>query len=174
MRSPQLLVPVRATSAYDCFKEVLTHLWTLWELMLLAEPTIVMGTSPLASSDAVLSLVALVSPVRQQLRARREDAAVCSSSATCVNFGCLRCSQVPYSGDFRPYFTIHDADFKIYVNKTKPPANVILGVTNPYFVKALEHWPHTLRVGIDTRYVPVARFLAETRRFLMCWSAARW
>lgn len=73
MRSPQLLVPVRATSAYDCFKEVLTHLWTLWELTLLAEPTIVMGTSPLASSDAVLSLVALVSPVRQQLRARRED-----------------------------------------------------------------------------------------------------
>ena len=82
---------------------------------------------------------------------------------------------MPYSGDFRPYFTIHDSDFRNYVNKAKPPANVILGVTNPFFVKALEHWPHTLRVGVDTRYVPPARVLAETPRFLTRWpAAARW
>ena len=31
------------------------------------------------------------------------------------------------------------------------PASVILGVTNPFFVKALEHWPHPLRVGQDVR-----------------------
>ena len=60
----QLLVPVRATSAYECFKEVIPHLWTLWELTTLAEPTIVMATSPHTGSEAVLSLVSLISPVR--------------------------------------------------------------------------------------------------------------
>lgn len=26
-------------------------------------------------------------------------------------------------------------------------ARVILGVTNPFFVKALDHWPHILKVS---------------------------
>ena len=25
--------------------------------------------------------------------------------------------------------------------------NVILGVTNPFFVKTLQHWPHVVRIG---------------------------
>ncbi|KAL1916113.1 uncharacterized protein VTP21DRAFT_6117 [Calcarisporiella thermophila] len=56
-------------------------------------------------------------------------------------------SPIPYCGDYRPYFTIQDADFKTYVNKGRVPANIILGVTNPFFIKALEHWPNMIRVG---------------------------
>ena len=28
----------------------------------------------------------------------------------------------------------------------RPP--VILGVTNPFFIKSLQHWPHLLRLGL--------------------------
>ena len=56
---------------------------------------------------------------------------------------------VPYGGDFRPYFTIQDSDFKSIVKKedkddTLP--NVIIGTTNPVFNKALSHWPNIVYV----------------------------
>ncbi|CAG8464033.1 2903_t:CDS:10 [Paraglomus brasilianum] len=54
---------------------------------------------------------------------------------------------IPYCGDYRPYFTIHDTDFKSFVTKNKPPSNIILGVTNPFFNKAMQHWPNIIRVG---------------------------
>ncbi|KAG7280542.1 hypothetical protein CRUP_028267 [Coryphaenoides rupestris] len=49
--------------------------------------------------------------------------------------------------DFRPYFTIHDSEFKEYTTKTQAPPSVILGVTNPFFAKTLQHWPHIIRIG---------------------------
>uniref|UniRef100_A0A5F9CVN5 DENN domain containing 6B n=1 Tax=Oryctolagus cuniculus TaxID=9986 RepID=A0A5F9CVN5_RABIT len=49
--------------------------------------------------------------------------------------------------DFRPYFTIHDSEFKEFTTRTQAPPNVVLGVTNPFFIKTLQHWPHVLRVG---------------------------
>ncbi|XP_061662289.1 protein DENND6B isoform X2 [Syngnathoides biaculeatus] len=49
--------------------------------------------------------------------------------------------------DFRPYFTIHDSEFREYTTKTQAPPNVILGVTNPFFVKTFHNWPHVLRLG---------------------------
>ncbi|CAG7664882.1 unnamed protein product [Allacma fusca] len=52
-----------------------------------------------------------------------------------------------YCADFRPYFTIHDTDFKEYTMKSTPPPPVILGVTNPFFAKTLQHWPHIIRMG---------------------------
>ncbi|EDV25356.1 uncharacterized protein TRIADDRAFT_23603 [Trichoplax adhaerens] len=51
-----------------------------------------------------------------------------------------------YASDFRPYFTIHDNEFKEYTTKTQAPPSIILGVTNPYFAKTLQHWPHVLVV----------------------------
>jgi len=50
-----------------------------------------------------------------------------------------------YCGDYRPYFTIHDAEFKEYTNKAQAPPSVILGVTNPFFAKTLQHWPHIIK-----------------------------
>uniref|UniRef100_A0A4X2JZ32 DENN domain containing 6B n=1 Tax=Vombatus ursinus TaxID=29139 RepID=A0A4X2JZ32_VOMUR len=49
--------------------------------------------------------------------------------------------------DYRPYFTIHDSEFKEYTTRTQAPPNVVLGVTNPFFIKTLQHWPHILRIG---------------------------
>ncbi|CAL2042019.1 unnamed protein product [Caenorhabditis brenneri] len=49
--------------------------------------------------------------------------------------------------DFRPYFTIHDSEFREYSSKSRTPPRVILGVTNPFFIKALDHWPHILKVA---------------------------
>lgn len=52
-----------------------------------------------------------------------------------------------YCGDYRPYFTIHDSEFKQFTNKVPGPPPVILGVTNPFFAKTLLHWPHSIRLG---------------------------
>ncbi|CAH1784707.1 unnamed protein product, partial [Owenia fusiformis] len=49
--------------------------------------------------------------------------------------------------DYRPYFTIHDSEFKEYTTKTQAPPPVLLGVTNPFFAKTLQHWPHIVRIG---------------------------
>lgn len=54
---------------------------------------------------------------------------------------------IPYAGDFRPYFHIHDYDFKTLVTKNKPQAGTLLGATNPFFAQVCSHWPHVLRVG---------------------------
>ncbi|XP_056311598.1 protein DENND6B isoform X1 [Danio aesculapii] len=52
-----------------------------------------------------------------------------------------------YFGDYRPYFTIHDSEFKEYTTRTQAPPNVILGVTNPFFIKTFQSWPHIIRLG---------------------------
>ncbi|XP_019753181.1 protein DENND6B isoform X2 [Hippocampus comes] len=49
--------------------------------------------------------------------------------------------------DFRPYFTVHDGEFREYTTRTQAPPNVILGVTNPFFIKTFHNWPHVLRLG---------------------------
>ncbi|XP_061893993.1 DENN/MADD domain containing 6Aa isoform X3 [Entelurus aequoreus] len=56
-------------------------------------------------------------------------------------------SPLRYCSDFRPYFTIHDNEFKEYTTRTQAPPSVILGVTNPFFAKTLQHWPHIIRIG---------------------------
>ncbi|XP_002168763.2 protein DENND6A [Hydra vulgaris] len=52
-----------------------------------------------------------------------------------------------YVCDYRPYFTIHDSEFKEYTTKNQFFPNVILGVTNPYFVKTFQNWPNLIRLG---------------------------
>lgn len=48
-------------------------------------------------------------------------------------------SPLPYSADFRPYFTIHDPDFQAMTSPGLPPSSShlprLLGVTNRYFLK---------------------------------------
>ena len=53
--------------------------------------------------------------------------------------------------DYRPFYTIHDADFKELTNSNSSaiPA-IILGVTNPFFNKALQHWPNLVRLAEST------------------------
>ncbi|XP_012289779.1 protein DENND6B isoform X7 [Aotus nancymaae] len=114
--APMVLASVHELDLFRCFRPVLTHVQTLWELMLLGEPLLVLAPSPDVSSEMVLALTSCLQPLR---------------------FCC----------DFRPYFTIHDSEFKEFTTRTQAPPNVVLGVTNPFFIKTLQHWPHILRVG---------------------------
>ncbi|XP_067907781.1 DENN/MADD domain containing 6Aa isoform X2 [Heterodontus francisci] len=68
------------------------------------------------------------------------------SSETVLALVCC-VSPLKYCSDFRPYFTIHDSEFKEYTTRTQAPPSVILGVTNPFFAKTLQHWPHIIRIG---------------------------
>uniref|UniRef100_A0A8D2LW73 DENN domain containing 6B n=1 Tax=Varanus komodoensis TaxID=61221 RepID=A0A8D2LW73_VARKO len=71
-------------------RSVLIHVQTLWELMLLGEPVVVMAPSPAASSEMVLALTSCLAPLK-------------------------------YCCDYRPYFTIHDSEFKEYTTRTQAP-----------------------------------------------------
>lgn len=59
-------------------------------------------------------------------------------------------SPLKFCADYRPYFTIHDSEFKQFTSKVRNPPPVILGVTNPFFAKTLHHWPHTIRLGEES------------------------
>lgn len=54
---------------------------------------------------------------------------------------------LPFCAESRPYFTIHDSEFKEFTQRQQGPPPVILGVTNPFFSKTLQHWPHTIRLS---------------------------
>lgn len=51
-----------------------------------------------------------------------------------------------YFAETYPYFTIHNTEFREFAGASIPPS-VILGVTNPYFAKTLQSWPHTVRIS---------------------------
>ncbi|KAA0707539.1 Protein DENND6A DENN domain-containing protein 6A [Triplophysa tibetana] len=87
------------------------------------------GTSQLVQSAPSDSLVSIVLPTVHEVDL----------------FSCI--SPLRYCSDFRPYFTIHDSEFKEYTTRTQAPPSVILGVTNPFFAKTLQHWPHIIRIG---------------------------
>lgn len=90
---------------YHHFRDILKDLWLLWELMLLAEPIVVIAPDPSVCSEAVVSLVDIINPV-----------SLCQL-LECVSR--LTEMQIPYCGDYRPYFTIQDSDFKSFVTKNK-------------------------------------------------------
>lgn len=100
---------------FEAFSNVIYHVHILWELVITAEPLIVLAPSPTVSSNVVQALVGIIMPLM-------------------------------YNADYRPYFTIHDKEFKEYMTKTQNPPAIILGVTNPFFGKSLQHWPHIIRL----------------------------
>ncbi|XP_052892581.1 protein DENND6A [Anopheles moucheti] len=55
-------------------------------------------------------------------------------------------SPLAYCAESRPYFTIHDTEFKEFTQNKNGHPSIILGVTNPFFAKTLQHWPHTIRL----------------------------
>ncbi|XP_078129769.1 protein DENND6B [Sander vitreus] len=114
--APTVLPSVHELDLFKCFQPVLVHLQMFWELVLLGEPLVVMAPSPTVSSETVLALISIISPLR---------------------FCC----------DFRPYFTVHDSEFREFTTRTQAPPNVVLGVTNPFFIKTFQNWPHVVRLG---------------------------
>ncbi|KAI0041192.1 DUF1630-domain-containing protein [Auriscalpium vulgare] len=100
----------------NLFESTVSHLWSIWECLVLCEPILLFGHSPAITSQAVWWLRDLFRPI-------------------------------PWAGDFRPYYTIHDKDHNVLVNDMPPKAGLLLGVTNPFFEKACSHWPHVLSLG---------------------------
>lgn len=114
---------ISSVSEIDVFRSlacVISNIYTLWELVLTAEPIVVIGSSPAHTSHMVQSLVSLIAPLE-------------------------------YCSESRPYFTIHDSEFKEFTREhatkaTNPLPGIMIGVTNPFFVKLLKDWPHMIKV----------------------------
>ena len=122
---------------YSCFGPALTpSLWHLWELVITGQPVMVFAPTPSLCSQTVLGLVSMISPVG-------------------------------FHGDFRPFLTIYDPDFKdisaaCAATKSRRNAGkgsssrlpvLLVGYTNPFFLKALEHWPNLVSHGSSLRIV---------------------
>ncbi|XP_015599764.1 protein DENND6A isoform X2 [Cephus cinctus] len=109
-------------------------------------------------SDMFRSLASVVSHVHLlwELVLLSEPIVVMASSPTICSemVQALTTMIIPlkYCADHRPYFTIHDSEFKEYTTDAPAPPAVILGVTNPFFAKTLQHWPHIIKItdGIST------------------------
>jgi len=102
---------------------LIEHLHTLWELTLTAQPLVVQATSPTLCSATVQALTTLIHPLK-------------------------------FLADYRPFYTIHDADFKeLTASNSSALPSIILGVTNPFFNKALQHWPNLIRLA-DQVHLP--------------------
>lgn len=112
---PLVLSSLHEIDMFKSLYSVMTHINLLWELVLTAEPIVVMGASPTDCSSMVQALTSLIAPLA-------------------------------YCAETRPYFTIHDSEFKEFTQRQQGPPPVVLGVTNPFFSKTLQHWPHTIRL----------------------------
>ncbi|XP_062553267.1 protein DENND6A [Armigeres subalbatus] len=62
-------------------------------------------------------------------------------------------SPLSYCAESRPYFTIHDTEFKEFTQNKNGHPSIILGVTNPFFAKTLQHWPHMIRLQDSTETI---------------------
>ena len=54
-------------------------------------------------------------------------------------------SPIIYRSDYRPYFTIYDPDFRFFQNSSH--SSVVLGTTNPFFLKALGKCPTVVHLS---------------------------
>lgn len=54
---------------------------------------------------------------------------------------------IPFAGDDRPYFHVHDVDFaRLCKPGAKPEQGLLLASTNPLLLTTCKHWPHILRL----------------------------
>lgn len=133
-RSIKVISSVNEIELFHSLSFIVDHMYTLWELVLTAEPIVVVGTSPADCSQMVQTLLALIAPLE-------------------------------YCAEARPYFTIHDSEFKEFTRECgKVPPPLILGVTNPFFIKLLKEWPHMLRL-VDNQ---VRNILAKINNNFSC------
>lgn len=103
---------------FGIYRGLLLQLWTLWELLLIGEPILIIAPTPPQCSEAVACLVSLVAPL------------FCS-----VDFR-------PYFTIHDPGFARLNS---LREGDTFPP--MVLGVTNLFFLKALRSMPHVVSVG---------------------------
>ncbi|KAK9805887.1 hypothetical protein WJX73_001357 [Symbiochloris irregularis] len=118
--SEELLGPFFEADVFTPLRDVLDQAWTIWEMVVTAQPILIVAPSPGECCNAVAALLAIATPL-------------------------------PYSTDFRPYFTIHDAEYALLAAGAIPDnSNALprlLGVTNLYFLKGMATWPNVLATG---------------------------
>ncbi|KAH8409035.1 hypothetical protein KR009_005614 [Drosophila setifemur] len=134
----KVLPSVNEVELFRSLDFVMEHLYTLWELVMTAEPIVVVGTSPADCSYMVQSLLALIAPLEYCAEAR------------------------PYFTIHDSEFREFTQECTV---KSSLPA-CILGVTNPFFVKLLKDWPHMLRL-VDNQ-VRARLSLSPLARALFC------
>lgn len=59
----ELISNMHSVNIFYPFRKFIAKLWALWELMLIGSPIFILSPSPVVSSEAVLALVSLISPV---------------------------------------------------------------------------------------------------------------
>jgi hypothetical protein len=119
----------QSVGLYSTFGPALSpSMWQIWELLICGESLMVYAPTPDLCSRAVFALVSLLGPF-------------------------------PFAGDFRPYFTIYDCDFNAFAESIQSDGGgsrkakgarslpLVLGVTNPFFLKSFEKWPNILSLG---------------------------
>ena len=62
---------------------------------------------------------------------------------------CSLISPIPLGVDYRPFFTIFDPDFPL-VSRTDNPPCMIIGGTNPFLLRSLEHFPNVVSLGVPS------------------------
>ena len=114
---PALPTPPPAPRPPRCFRPVLAHVQLLWELMLLGEPLLVLAPSPAVSSEMVLALTRLAGRPAGGRGPGPAPRAHCPEGPH--SRSCLQ--PLKFCCDYRPYFTIHDSEFKEFTTRTQAP-----------------------------------------------------
>ena len=114
------------SDVFTPFAHATRQLWTFWEMLLIGAPLLVASPNPAACSGATAALLSLIAPL-------------------------------PYCADYRPYFTIHEPAFAALAAGAVPSTEInadnfpsLIGVTNPFIIKSLTHWPNTLSTGFTS------------------------
>ena len=102
---------------FEPFKDAVELLWHLWEMVLLNKPFLVLSDKPHHACHAVLASISLISPLE-------------------------------YASDYKTYLTVYDPDFPMIQKQveTKSVRELIVGATNPLFLKVLKNFPCTINL----------------------------
>jgi len=81
---------------------------------------------------------------------------------------CSLISPIPLAMDYRPFFTMFDKDFAT-ISRGAYPVPLIVGGTNPFLLRSLEHFPNVVSLGsqrVSSEETHVARTSQSLRTLL--------
>ncbi|KAH8611445.1 putative Transport protein Avl9 Stabilization of polarity axis [Trypanosoma vivax] len=116
----QSLSEYEALPLYSLFREHLSYLTMIWELLLSHEPLFIWSNTPSTASGAALAVASLIEPI--------EFSGTIRAYLTVQDEAFARYSKMGKSEPFMPV------------------ENTIVGTTNPFFFRAFEGWKNRLSV----------------------------
>ncbi|VDL97480.1 unnamed protein product [Schistocephalus solidus] len=128
----EIQVSLETRNFLQSFACVLPHLQRIWELVLTAQPLLVMGSTPGQTSQTVQSLVSCISPLA-------------------------------FSADYRPFFTIHDAELKDVSRASSVYVTVPIQLGNVFRIKVLVWCPTPLGRPSHSSALALASGTTEVR-----------